>query len=126
MAKNRVLATGDVIDGKAVTSGAPNDPAKSGDPVKLGAALAGVALKTFSDTIANGGTGPVALIGVYTLSVKAHNGTSNTAIAIGDKLYYDTALATGVNVNSAGAPIGVALTAVTSGQTTAIPVLLGH
>lgn len=126
MAKNRVLATGDVIDGKAVTSGAPNDPFKSGDPVKLGAALAGVALKNATDTIANGGTAPIALVGVYTLSVKAHNGTANTAVAIGDKLYYDTGANGPVNVNSGGAPIGVALAAVNSGSTTSIQVLLGH
>lgn len=124
MAKNRLYATGDEVVLKPIA--APNDPPKSGDPVKIGAKLAGVMLKDSTGTIAANGIGPVALVGVYNLAVKGNSGAGGAAIAVGDQVFYDTGANGPVNSNSAGALIGTALDAVLSGATTTIRVLLGH
>ncbi len=60
--------------------------------------------------------------GVYTLSVKGADGSGDSAVAIGDKVYVDS---TELNVDDAnGIEFGIALGAVVSGETTAIPVRL--
>ena len=61
---------------------------------------------------------------VATLSVLAENNTVGSAVAVGDKLYNDTAETPDeINKDStAGKPIGYALEAITSGATATIEV----
>lgn len=90
----------------------------SGDPVMVGAKISGVAAtsaKATTDKIA------VQTKGVFNLAVKGHNGTVNTAIAVGDQVTMN--LADGLlNVDTADAKFGVALDPVASGATTVIRV----
>jgi predicted RecA/RadA family phage recombinase len=61
--------------------------------------------------------------GVFDLSVKGEDGGGNAAVTVGDMLYWtdkDTAL----NKDSSEDPFGIALEAVTSGETATINVLL--
>lgn len=94
----------------------------SGDPVVLGQ-LPGVALVDGSDTVANRGTATVKFDGVALLTVYGHDGTSNTAVAAGDIVYFDAGT---VNVRRAAVRYGYALDPVTSGSRTAIRVKIGY
>ena len=91
----------------------------SGDPVCV-VEITGVAL---IDTDANGDV-VVDTKGVYDLSVKGHDGTSDSAVAIGDKLYYDSADTPKINKNAAAIFFGYALEEIASGATDTIMVLL--
>jgi predicted RecA/RadA family phage recombinase len=95
----------------------------SGEPVMIGNYIPAVAL-TDRDSV----TGKASLDfgpAVYDLPVKGHTGVGNAAIAVGEAIFYDAALATFLNKNSTtGVFFGVALGAVESGATTTIPVLV--
>ena len=92
----------------------------SGSPVVVGD-LPGVAL---TDRDANGNAevkvrgGPVVRV-----PVKGHNGTANAAIAVGEKVYYDSTAGL-INKNAEAKPFGYALEAVGQGLTKTIDVLL--
>ena len=110
MATNEVYYPGDTLP-LPVPAGT-----KSGDPVVIGT-IAGVALEDRDAA----GNAPVRVKGVFKLSVTGHDGTSNKAINVGDKVYY-TAPSGGtpaiINVNATtGAEFGVALKAITAGAT---------
>jgi len=92
----------------------------SGDPVIIGNALTGVAECTADAA----GLGTLSRSGTYLLSVKGHDGTSNAAIAEGDKIYYKVGATPVLNVNVTGVLYGYARAAVTSGATTTINVTL--
>lgn len=118
MAKNRVRIDGRFIS-KAATS--PATPA-SGDPVLVGQ-IPGIALineETDGDVT-------VDTAGVYNLSVKGENNVGNSAVAIGDILYYEAGQTPPINKdNVAGVRFGYALAAITSGATATIPVKVGY
>ena len=108
MAKNEVYYPGDTLP-LPVPAGT-----KSGDPVVVGT-IAGVALENRDAA----GNAPVRVKGVYKLSVTGHDGTSNKAIGIGDKVYYTAPAIIDANA-TAGAEYGVALGAIASGATDAV------
>jgi hypothetical protein len=91
---------------------------KSGDPVVKGT-ITGVCI---TDTDASGNV-VVDLGGVYDLSVKAVDDSGNSAVAIGDKIFYvvgDTPL---LSKKASGYFFGYALEIITSGATDTINVL---
>lgn len=90
----------------------------SGEPMAIGT-MTGFCL----EDIANAAVGSVQLKGIFDYPVKGHDGTSNAAVGIGDKVYY-TAGDAFFDVDSAAVPAGIALEAVSSGSTTTVEVLL--
>lgn len=116
MAKNRVYEDGEQL---AYVCSHPATPA-SGGPVRIGQ-ITGVAL---GDENADGET-VVATKGVFKLSVKGENNAGNSAVAVGDKLFYEDAATPVLNKdNVAGVFFGYALEAITSGATATIRVKL--
>lgn len=117
MAKNEVYKNGDYL------SLAATDPATpaSGDPLLVGQ-LPGVA-QTAEDAAGNTST---ALKGVFNLSVKAIDGGGNSAVAVGDLIYYVTGDTPKLSKKATGVRFGYALGAITSGSTATIPVRVGY
>jgi len=93
----------------------------SGNPVVVGNGLAGVALTDY-DTV--DGKATIEVEGVYDLSVQAVNDTGNSAVAVGDRLYYAGSTTPWLSKKKAGKFFGIALEAVTTGATATIEVLL--
>lgn len=94
----------------------------SGDPVQIGH-LHGVA-ETTRDT-AGYASVYIPYNAVYDLTVEAKDGAGNSAVAVGDRLYYDTAETIKINKDfDNGRPFGIALEAVTSGASAVIRVAL--
>ncbi len=85
----------------------------SGMPVCVGQ-IVGVA-ETDTDA---GGKVRVATEGVYTLLVNAVNGSGNSAIAIGDKLYYVTGDTIKICKKDSGVLFGLALGTAEAGEST--------
>lgn len=83
--------------------------------------IAGVALHT----IGAGAAGSVARTGVYSLAVGGVNAGGNSAVAVGDQLYFVVGDTPQVNKKNTGVPLGKALGTVTSGGTGTIDVVLG-
>lgn len=99
---------------------APTGGAAVDAPVAVGK-LTGVAL----ETIGSGDSGSVAVEGIYDLSVCAINDSGNSAVAIGDAIYYDADDTPKLSKKSTSNPLfGIALEAITSGATDTIKVLL--
>lgn len=115
MAKNQVYSAG------ANLGYVCSDPATplSGDPVRIGE-MCGVAL---ADERADGITS-VTHRGVFTLSVKGVDAGGNSAVAVGDRLYYVDADTPKLSKKVAGRFFGFALTAINSGATASINVKL--
>lgn len=112
MAKNLVFAEGRRLN-LPVGAGV-----KSGDPVAIGA-MTGVALNDRDAA----GNATVDFGGVYELSVKAVSDVGNSAVAVGDQLYFvvgDTPKLS--KKSSTGLYFGFALDAVGSGETATIRV----
>jgi Uncharacterized conserved protein (DUF2190) len=100
---------------------APATPA-SGDPCRYGT-LCGVAeraVDTAGNTTVN--FGPI----VATLSVKGVDGSGNSAVAAGDKLYYTDGDTPPVAKKTTGTFIGYALATVGSSSTASIDVLVSR
>lgn len=91
----------------------------AGQTVALGTGLTGVCL---TDTDADGNV-VIDTQGVYDLAVKGHNGSANTAVAVGDKVYLTDGEAF-LDVDATAVFFGYALEAVTSGSTTTVMVRL--
>jgi len=115
MAKNKVQ-DGDILR-ISVGSGVV-----SGDPVSVGNALRGVAL---TDYAAADGKASVAMNGVYDFSVQAVDDSGNSAVAVGDRLYYAGSASPYLSKKKSGKFYGIALETVTSGETSTINVLVG-
>ena len=99
----------------------PTTPS-SNDPVLIGQ-IPGVAL---IDEQSDGIT-TVALDGVWDLSVKGEAAGGNSAVAVGDILYYEAGQTPPVNKDATnGVRFGYALEAVSSGATATIRVLVGY
>jgi predicted RecA/RadA family phage recombinase len=93
----------------------------SGDPVMV-SDLPGVA-ETTRDSDGNANIKhPGGL--VYDLSVKAIDASGNSAVAVGDKIYYIAADTPKLSKKATGSLYGYALEAVTAGSTATIEVLL--
>ena len=101
------------------------DPAApvSGDPVRIGQ-IVGVAVTNEGDGGNATGETTVATQGVFELSVKGVDGVGNSAVAIGDKLYYVDADTPKLSKKNTGVLFGKAIGAVNAGATATIPVLL--
>ncbi len=97
----------------------PTTPA-SGDPVRIGA-FCGLATGA-EDSDGN----TVVAIGLtkVSVSVKAVNGGGNSAVAVGDALYYVDADTPVLSKKTSGTFFGYALEAITSGSTATIKVLM--
>lgn len=118
MATNLVYEAGDQL---SVVCTAPTTPS-AGDPVLFGQ-LPGVAL-TDEDTA---GKTSVAFRGVFDLSVEAVNNSGNSAVAAGDKIYYETGQTPVLNKdNVSGVYFGIAMETVTLGATATIQVRVGY
>jgi predicted RecA/RadA family phage recombinase len=116
MAKNLIYAG---AAGLPVVCSDPATPA-SGDPVRFGE-MTGVALnaeETDGKTVVDFEPGKV-----WDLSVKAVNGSGNSAVAVGDKLYYVDADTPKLSKKDTGRFFGFALEAITSGSTDTINVM---
>jgi predicted RecA/RadA family phage recombinase len=72
------------------------------------------------------GTTTVSFRGVFDLSVKGIDGGGNSAVAVGDKLYYTDADTPVLNKKTTGRFVGHALETVTSGATATIQVRLSN
>ncbi len=93
----------------------------SGDPVVV-SALPGVA-ETTRDANGNADVKhPGGL--VYKLSVKGIDGSGNSTVAIGDKLYFVSGDTPKISKKATGVAFGYALGGVTSGATATIEVLI--
>ena len=94
--------------------------ATSGAPGRVGE-LCGVAEHTLVAGAATFDFG-----GVYELSVKGIDGVGNSAVAIGDIIYYVDADTPKLSKKNAGRRFGYAYGTVSSGGTATIPVKLGY
>mgnify|MGYP001580807493 CR=1 FL=1 len=106
---------------RSLVCSSPATPA-SGDPVICGQ-IPGVAL------IAEDAAGltTVALDGVFDLSVKGEGAGGNSAVAVGDILYYEAGQTPPVNKDATnGVRFGYALGTVGSGLTASILVKIGY
>lgn len=97
----------------------------SGDPVLVGQ-IPGVALTGEGEGGNAAGEVTVDTGGVYMLSVKGVNQTGNSAVAVGDILYYRAGETPPVDKHNAGVRYGYALGTVGSGNTATIPVKVGY
>lgn len=118
MATNRAFPPSSSLPGTTV----PTDPASgglSGAPCLVGQ-LPGVLLTNQrADNSAS-----IAVAGTYNVSVKGTTG-SNSAVAVGDIIYYVVGATPVLSKTSSGVRFGIALGTVTSGATATIPVRLG-
>ena len=118
MATNEVFEYGNQL---SVVCSHPTTPA-SGDPVIVGQ-IPGVAL---TDERTDGTT-TVKFNGVYDLTVAGVNGSGNSAVAVGDILYYVSADAPAVlSKKTTGVRFGYALETVDSGGSAVIQVKIGY
>jgi hypothetical protein len=96
----------------------------SGNPVLVGAALTGIVEETpGSDgaTVLN-----VASDEVFTVTVKAIDGSGNSAVAVGDIIYIIMGDTPHLSKKATGVKFGVALTTLASGTTGPVDIMLVH
>jgi predicted RecA/RadA family phage recombinase len=91
----------------------------SGDPIMVGN-IKGV----LSVNIAAGEAGAVMTEGVFDLSVEAVNDDGNSAVAVGDQLFYNGSDTPVLTKKNSGSFFGLALEAITSGETDTINVFV--
>lgn len=119
MAKN-YINEGGVIHAAASYPATP----VSGSPVLVGT-IPGVALTGEGEGGNAAGQCSIATEGVFDLLVEAVNNGGNSAVAIGDKIYYEAGETPPLNKDSvSGVLFGKALETVTSGESDTIKVLL--
>lgn len=117
MAKNQTLGDARHL---SVAATDPTTPA-SGDPVLVGQ-IPGVAL---TDERSDGTT-TIDTAGAYNLSVKGIDGGGNSAVNVGDIIYYVAADTPKLSKKATGVRYGYALGTVGAGATATIPVKLGY
>ena len=115
------MATNEVYDNADTLYESVPSGKLSGDPVVVGQ-IPGVCL---IDRDANG-KATIVRRGAYNLSVKGIDGSGNSAVAVGDILYYTDADTPPVSKKATGVRFGYADEAVTSGATATIRVILGY
>lgn len=96
----------------------PTTPA-SGDPVLIGSYITGVAV---TDERTDGTTTVDLGYSSWDLSVKAIDGSGNSAVAFGDAIFYNSADTPVLNKKSAGVFFGFAMEAIDAGDTDTIVV----
>lgn len=94
----------------------------SGAPVRVGG-FCGVALRDKSSTETKT---TIRIRGVVNVTVRGVDGTGNSAVSVGDTLYYVDADTPKVSKKSSGTKFGYALGTVASGGTADIDVLLSN
>lgn len=117
MAANQVFPNGRQLSLAATEPATP----VSGDPVLVGQ-MPGVAL-TNEDAAGNT---TIDFGGVYDLSVKGIDGVGNSAVAVGDILYYVAGDTPPISKKNTGVRFGYALETVTAGATATINVKVGY
>lgn len=95
----------------------------AGDPVAVGNGIRGVALTDYS---AVDGKATVEIGGVWDLSVQAVDDAGNSAVAVGDRLFYAGSASPYLSKKKSGKFYGIALEVVTTGTTATINVLAGE
>ncbi len=118
MAQNYV-SKGEFINAAASYPATPT----SGDPLIVGT-IAGVAITDEGDGGNASGESTIATAGVFDLSVKAVNASGNSAVAIGDKIYYVAGDTPPLSKKNTGVLFGKALEAIGTGETATINVRL--
>lgn len=111
-----------------LTNVAATQPATpvSGDPVLIGQ-IPGVALTDEGDGGNDSGNISVDTGGIYELTVEAKNNAGNSAVAVGDILYYDQAETIKINKDATnGVRFGYAMAVIASGANAAINVKVGY
>jgi predicted RecA/RadA family phage recombinase len=122
MATNLYMNESRYLVGAATAPATPS----SGDPVLLGQ-IPGVALTTEAEGGNATGQTTIDTAGIYNLSVKGENAGGNSAVAIGDIIYYEAGEAPPLNKDATnGVRFGYALGTVGAGQTGTIPVKVGY
>lgn len=91
----------------------------SGDPVMVGS-IGGVA----TSDVAEGAKGQIKTSGVFDLAAKAIDGAGNSAVSVGDKLYFVDEDTPKLSKKTTGGLFGFALEAIDAGATDTINVLL--
>jgi predicted RecA/RadA family phage recombinase len=117
VATNIVYEAGDNLDYVCTH---PTTPA-SGDPVRIGD-FCGVALTAERSS----GKTSVTTRGVATLSVKGIDGNGNSAVVVGDTLYYVDGDTPVLSKKTAGKKFGYALAAIDAGATATIQVKISN
>lgn len=115
------MATNKIQDGEVLRL-AVGSGVDSGDPVSVGNALRGVALTDYDSA---DGKASVAMNGVYDISAQAVDDAGNSTVAVGDRLYYSGSASPYLSKKKSGKFFGIALEAITAGQTSTINVLVG-
>jgi len=113
------MATNFINDGDQFNGAVPASVV-SGDPTLYGSILPVVAI-TDRDTA---GLATVRSRGVFDLSVKGADDAGNSAVAVGDRIYWTTGDTPKLNKKISGALFGIAEEVVTSGATATIRVRL--
>jgi predicted RecA/RadA family phage recombinase len=114
------MATNKIQEGKTLRV-TVDSTVEAGDPVVVGASIKGVALTDYSATDEKA---TIDTEGVFDLSVQAVNDAGNSAVAIGDRLYYVSTDSPVLSKKKSGVPFGIALEAISSGLTATINVKL--
>lgn len=115
MAKNLVYKTGEQLLFTGQTGKV------SGDPFVVGQ-IPAVAM---ADADSNGNV-VGRTVGVFDLNVKAVDGSGNSAVVVGDKIYYVSSDTPKLNKKATGVLFGYALEGLTAGSTGVIKVLLAR
>lgn len=115
------MATNKIQDGEALRLTVGSD-VDSNEPVTVGNALRGVAL---TDYDSGDGKAAIAMEGVFDLSVQAVDDAGNSAVAVGDRLFFAGTTTPWLSKKKSGKFFGIALETVTTGTTATIQVLVG-
>lgn len=109
----------------SAVASAPATPV-SGNPVLIGQ-IPGVALTDEGEGGNDATKTSIDTGGVYNLNVEGVDGSGNSAVALGDILYYDAAATVKINKDATnGVRFGYALGTVGSGLTATIPIKIGY
>jgi predicted RecA/RadA family phage recombinase len=115
------MATNKIQEGKILRLTVAST-VKANDPVVVGNAIRGVALTDYDSGDAKAS---VEIGGVWDLSVQAKDDAGNSAVAVGDRLYYAGSASPYLSKKKTGKFFGIALETVTSGETATINVFAG-
>lgn len=115
MATNEIFKPGEAL---SVVASDPASPV-SNDPVRFGELVGVAQTDERSD-----GTTSVQFEGVFDLSVKGIDGAGNSAVALGDQLFYVDADTPKISKKATGRAVGHALETITAGSTDTIRVRL--